>query len=45
MNGNDDERRAGLLSLLKSHYIHKVEFVPGVDTIEVVPDPGVRDEV
>jgi hypothetical protein len=38
MNGNDRERRAALLSVLQGQMIHKVEFVPGVDELEVVPD-------
>ncbi len=38
MNGTDEEQRSALLSVLKGHMIHKVEFVPGVDVLEVVPD-------
>jgi hypothetical protein len=38
MNGNDRERRTALLSVLKGRMIHKVEFVPGADVLEVVPD-------
>jgi hypothetical protein len=38
MNGTDKEQRTALLSILKGHMIHKVEFVPGVDVLEVVPD-------
>ncbi|MGA2620235.1 MAG: hypothetical protein ABSF26_21665 [Thermoguttaceae bacterium] len=38
-NGNDKEQPAALLSVLKGHMIHKVEVVPGVDVLEVVPDP------
>jgi hypothetical protein len=40
MNGNDKEQRSALLSVLKGHMIHKVEFVSGVDVLEVVPDTG-----
>ncbi|MGO9108395.1 MAG: hypothetical protein ACLP9L_04105 [Thermoguttaceae bacterium] len=36
MNGDDKEQRTALLSILKGHRIHKVEFVPGVDVLEVV---------
>jgi hypothetical protein len=43
MNGNDRERRAALLSVLKGHMIHKVEFVSDVDLLEVVPDPSGSD--
>ena len=39
MNGDDKEQRTALLSVLKGRMIHKVEFVPGVDVLEVVPDP------
>jgi hypothetical protein len=39
MNGDDKEQRTALLSVLKGHMIHQVEFVPGVDVLEVVPDP------
>jgi len=42
MNGNDRERRAALLSVLKES-IHKVEFVPGMDVLEVVPDPSISE--
>ncbi len=38
MNGNERERRTALLSILKAHGIHKVEFVPGKDHLEVVAD-------
>jgi hypothetical protein len=38
MNGNEDEQRTSLLSALKRHMIQKVEFVPGVDRLEVVQD-------
>jgi hypothetical protein len=37
MNGNDKQQRTALESLLKVHMIHKVEFVPGEDVLEVVP--------
>ncbi len=36
MNGNERERRTALLAVLKGH-IHKIEFVSGVDMLEVVP--------
>jgi hypothetical protein len=38
MNGSDKELQSALLSVLKGHMIRKVEFVPGVDVLEVVPD-------
>lgn len=38
MNGKDADRRTALLSLLRAHYISKVEFVPGVDIIQVIPN-------
>ena len=38
MNGDDKEQRTALLSILKARMIHKVEFVPGADVLEVVPD-------
>jgi hypothetical protein len=38
MNGNDEERKAALLSLLRPQRIHRIEIVPGADKIEVVPD-------
>jgi hypothetical protein len=38
MNGDDKEQRTALLSILKEDMIHKVEFVPGVDVLEVVSD-------
>ena len=40
MNGNDRERGKALLSVLKTRMIHKVEFVPGLDVLKVVPDPS-----
>jgi hypothetical protein len=36
MNGSDKEVRTALLSVLQGHMIRKVEFVPGVDVLEVV---------
>jgi hypothetical protein len=36
MNGNDRERQTALLSVLKG-LIHKIEFVSGLDVLEVVP--------
>ena len=39
MNGSEEEQRTSLLSVLKGRMIHKVEFVPDVDVLEVVPDP------
>ena len=38
MNGDDKEQRTALLSILKAHMIHKVEFVPAADVLEVVAD-------
>ena len=38
MNGDDKERRTALLSILKQHMIHKVEFVPGLDALEIMAD-------
>ena len=38
MNGDDKEQRTALLSILKGHMIHKVEFVPDADVLEVVSD-------
>ncbi len=38
MNGTERERRTALLSILKTRGIHKVEFVPGEDRLEVVAD-------
>ena len=37
MNGNQKERQAALLSVLKGHMICKVEFVPDADVLAVVP--------
>jgi hypothetical protein len=42
MNGNDRERRTALLAVLKG-CIHKVEFLSGLDMLEVVPDPSVSE--
>jgi len=39
MNGDDKEQRTALLSVLKGHMIHEVEFTAGADVLEVVPDP------
>jgi hypothetical protein len=36
MNGDDKEQRTALLSILKGHGIHAVEFVPGIEALEVV---------
>jgi hypothetical protein len=36
MNGDDKEQRTALLSILKGHMIHAVEFVPGLEALEVV---------
>jgi hypothetical protein len=38
MNGDDKEQRTALLSILKADFIDKVEFVPGVDVLEVISD-------
>jgi hypothetical protein len=43
MNGNDRERRAALLSVLRGRMIHKVEFIAGVDLLEILPDLSVSD--
>jgi hypothetical protein len=43
MNGGERERRTALLSVLKEHLIHKVEFVADVDVLEVVPDTSTAD--
>ena len=40
MNGNDRERRSALLSVLKGHMVHKVEFDPGLHVLQIVPDPS-----
>lgn len=36
MNGDERERRTALSSVLKD-YVHKIEFVSGLDRLEVVP--------
>ena len=38
MNGDDNQQRTALLSVLKGHMIHKIEFVPEVNVLEVVSD-------
>ena len=38
MNGDDKAQRTALLSILKGHMIHKIEFVPEADVLEVVSD-------
>ena len=38
MNGNEKGRREALLSILKGHGIHKIEFVSDEDVLKVVPD-------
>jgi hypothetical protein len=38
MNGSDREHQAAILAILKGNMIRKIEFVPGVDVLEVVPD-------
>jgi hypothetical protein len=45
MNGNDRERRAALLSVLEGHMIHKIEFIAGVDELEVLPDLSTPDRL
>lgn len=45
LNGNDEERKTALRSLLRAHYIHDVEIVPGVNIIDVVANPNAVDEV
>ncbi len=42
MNGNERERRTALLAVLKEN-IHKVEFLSGLDVLEVVPDPSASE--
>ena len=42
MNGNDRERRTALLSVLKGH-IHKIEFVSGLDMLQVVLGPSTSE--
>jgi hypothetical protein len=43
MNGNDRERRTELLSVLKGHMIEKIEFIPDVDVLEILPDLPASD--
>jgi hypothetical protein len=38
MNGTERDRQTALLSVLEKHGIHKIEFVPGPDVLEVVAD-------
>jgi hypothetical protein len=38
MNGNERERRTALLSVLEGRMIQRVEFISGVDVLEVLPD-------
>ena len=46
MNGNDEKRKAALLSLLGPQYVNRVEIVPGVDIIQlVVPEPATVNQV
>ncbi len=42
MNGNDRERRTALSAVLKGH-IHKIEFVSGLDMLEVVLGPSTSE--
>ena len=42
MNGDDRERRTALLSVLKGR-IHTIEFVSGLDMLEVVLDPSTSE--
>ena len=39
MNGKEQARRTALMSLLKAH-IHEIEFVSGLERLEVVPGPS-----
>ena len=45
LNGTEKQRKAAFLSLLLPQYINKVEVVPGVDIIEIVPDATAVDQV
>ncbi len=36
MNGDDKEQRTALLSILKGHGVRAVEFVPGIEAMEIV---------
>lgn len=38
MNGSENEAKGALLSILAGHMIRKIEFVPGVDVLDVVSD-------
>ena len=40
MNGNERERRTALMLLLKGH-VHRVDFVSGLEMLEVLPDSSV----
>ena len=40
MNGNARDRRNALLSVLKGHSVHKVEFDPNLNALEILPDPS-----
>jgi len=42
MNGDYRERQTALLSVLKGH-IHKIEFVSGLDVLEVVPGSSISE--
>ncbi len=39
MNGEERSRRIALMSVLKAH-ISKIEFVSGLEKLEIVPDPS-----
>jgi hypothetical protein len=43
MNGNERERRAALLSVLKGHLIEKIEFISAANVLEVLPDLSAAD--
>jgi hypothetical protein len=45
LNGNEKQQKNAFLSLLLPQYINKVEIVPGVGIIEVVPDLGAVDRI
>lgn len=42
MNGDDQARRTALMSVLKGH-IHKIVFVPGLDTLKVALGPSASE--
>jgi hypothetical protein len=44
MNGNNQERRKALLSVLKGH-IDEIEFVSGLDALEIVPSLSTSEPV